>query len=76
MRALAEELGVIYFDRLDNKGAKVGNLNVKGTVVSIRHSCNPKLPSVYTVKILDFAGQKDEYIRNLWTNLGWRIFRA
>lgn len=58
---------------------------------------NPKLPSVYTVEILDFAGQKDEYvqmlydrtptlpqrlrfgdeyIRNLWTNLGWRIFRA
>lgn len=27
MRALAEELGVNYFDRPDNKGAKAGNLN-------------------------------------------------
>ena len=27
MRALAEELGVGYFDRPDNKGAKAGNLN-------------------------------------------------
>jgi len=27
MRALAEELGINYFDRPDNKGAKAGNLN-------------------------------------------------
>ena len=27
MRALAEEMGVGYFDRPDNKGAKAGNLN-------------------------------------------------
>ena len=27
MRRLAEEMGVGYFDRPDNKGAKAGNLN-------------------------------------------------
>ena len=27
MRALAEEMGVGYFDRPDNSGAKAGNLN-------------------------------------------------
>ena len=72
------------------------DLKIKGAIVSIRHSYNPKVPSVYTVEILDFAGKKDEYVQmlydrtptlpqrlrlrddylgNLWKNLGQRIIK-
>ncbi len=42
------------------------DLKVTGTVVAVRNSCDPKVPSVYTVEILDFGGQKDEYIQMLY----------
>ena len=42
------------------------NLQVKGTVVSIYNSRNTDVPSVYTIEILDFEGQKDEYIQMLY----------
>lgn len=42
------------------------DLDVKGTVVSIHNSCNSHIPSVYTIEILDFNGQKDEYIQMLY----------
>jgi cellulose synthase (UDP-forming) len=94
-----DEVGVLYLGEQVELGISTNgyDLNVKGTVVSIRHSCNPDVPSVYTVEILDFAGQKDEYvqmlydrtptlpqrlrfgdeyIRNLWKNLGHRIVRV
>ena len=45
---------------------KMYTLQVTGTVVAIRNSCNPAVPCVYTVEILDFAGQKDEYIQMLY----------
>jgi cellulose synthase (UDP-forming) len=93
-----DEVDVLYLGEQVELGISTNgyDLNVKGTVVSIRHSCNPDVPSVYTVEILDFAGQKDEYvqmlydrtptlpqrlrfgdeyIRNLWKNLGQRIVR-
>jgi cellulose synthase (UDP-forming) len=41
-------------------------LSVKGTVVSVHHSCNDDIPSVYTVEILDFGGKRDEYIQMLY----------
>lgn len=66
----------IYTDELDvlYLGEPIGlhisnskyNLNVQGTVVSIHNSCNPDIPSVYTIEILDFHGQKDEYIQMLY----------
>ena len=93
-----DEVDVLYLGEQVAVGISTDgyDLNVKGTIVSIHHSCNPKVPSVYTVEILDFAGQKDEYvqmlydrtptlpqrlrfgdeyIRNLWKNLGQRIVR-
>ena len=45
---------------------KMYTLQVTGTVVAIRNSCNPTVPCVYTVEILDFGGQKDEYIQMLY----------
>ena len=45
---------------------KVYTLQVTGTVVAIRNSCNPAIPCVYTVEIMDFGGQKDEYIQMLY----------
>jgi len=45
---------------------KMYTLQVTGTVVAIRNSCNPAVPCVYTVEILDFGGQKDEYIQMLY----------
>ena len=66
----------IYTDELNalNLGEPIGltiskkmyTLQVKGTVVAIRNSCNPTVPCVYTVEILDFGGQKDEYIQMLY----------
>ena len=66
----------IYTDELDvlYLGEPIGlhisnskyNLNVQGTVVSIHNSCNPDIPSVYTIEILDFHGQKDDYIQMLY----------
>ena len=45
---------------------KMYTLQVTGTVVAIRNSCNPAVPCVYTVEIMDFGGQKDEYIQMLY----------
>ena len=45
---------------------KMYTLQVTGTVVAIRNSCNPAVPCVYTVEILDFGGHKDEYIQMLY----------
>ena len=45
---------------------KMYTLQVTGTVVAIRNSRNPTVPCVYTVEILDFGGQKDEYIQMLY----------
>ena len=42
------------------------NLHLKGTVVAIHHSRSSDIPSVYTIEILDFEGQKDEYIQMLY----------
>ena len=66
----------IYTDELDALylgepiGLNISNskydLDVKGTVVSIHNSCNPDIPSVYTIEILDFNGQRDEYIQMLY----------
>ena len=44
-------------------------LNIKGTVVALRHSRHPKVPSVYTIEILDFGGKKDEYIQMLYDRI-------
>ena len=41
-------------------------LQVMGTVVAIRNTRSPRIPSVYTVEILDFGEQKDEYIQMLY----------
>ena len=57
--SLGEPIGI----EIDYKGNPI---NVKGTVVSLRHSRSPKIPSVYTVEILDFAGNRDEYIQMLY----------
>lgn len=66
----------IFTDELDalHLGEPVGltiskkkySLQVSGTVVSIRNSCNPAIPSVYTIEILDFGGQRDEYLQMLY----------
>lgn len=66
----------IYTDELNvlNLGEPIGltlskkmyTLQVTGTVVAIRNSCNPTVPCVYTVEILDFGEQKDEYIQMLY----------
>ncbi|MBR6379685.1 MAG: cellulase family glycosylhydrolase [Fibrobacter sp.] len=66
----------IYTDELNalNLGEPIGltiskkmyTLQVTGTMVAIRNSCNPTVPCVYTVEILDFGGQKDEYIQMLY----------
>ncbi len=45
---------------------KMYTLQVTGTVVAIRYTRSPRIPSVYTVEILDFGGQKDEYIQMLY----------
>lgn len=45
---------------------KMYTLKVTGTVVAIRNTRSPRIPSVYTVEILDFGGQKDEYIQMLY----------
>ena len=42
------------------------DLKLKGTIVSIRNSYHPDVPSVYTVEILDFGGVKDQYIHMLY----------
>ncbi|SMP46067.1 cellulase family glycosylhydrolase [Fibrobacter sp. UWB10] len=63
-----DELDVLYLGEpieLHISNSKY-NLNVQGTVVSIHNSCNPDIPSVYTIEILDFHGQKDEYIQMLY----------
>ena len=63
-----DELEALYLG--EPIGLNISNskydLNVKGTVVSIYNSCNPDIPSVYTIEILDFNGQKDEYIQMLY----------
>ena len=63
-----DELEALYLG--EPIGLNISNhkydLNVKGTVVSIHNSCNPGIPSVYTIEILDFNGQKDEYIQMLY----------
>jgi cellulose synthase (UDP-forming) len=41
-------------------------LELRGTVVSIRHSCCENVPSVYTFEILDFGENRDEYIQMLY----------
>ena len=66
----------IYTDELDalylgepielNISNSKYDLDVKGTVVSIHNSCNPDIPSVYTIEILDFNDQRDEYIQMLY----------
>ncbi len=73
---LTEHSVDIYTDELNvlNLGEPIGltlskkmyTLQVTGTVVAIRNSCNPAVPCVYTVEILDFGGQKDEYIQMLY----------
>ena len=93
-----DEVDVLYLGEPIELGisSDAYDLKIKGAIVSIRHSCNPKVPSVYTVEILDFAGKKDEYVQmlydrtptlpqrlrlrddylgNLWKNLGQRIAR-
>ena len=42
---------------------------VKGTIVSIRHSYHPKVPSVYTLEILDYSEKKDDYIQMLYDRI-------
>ncbi len=44
-------------------------ISVKGTVVSLRHSRHVNVPSVYTIEILDFGGNKDEYIQMLYDRI-------
>ena len=93
-----DEVDVLYLG--ESVALEISNeaydLKIKGAIVSIRHSYNPKVPSVYTVEVLDFAGQKDEYVQmlydrtptlpqrlrlrddylgNLWKNLGQRIIK-
>lgn len=41
-------------------------LCLQGTVVGVRIQRNTSLPAVYTVEILDFGSQKDEYIYQLY----------
>ena len=63
-----DELEALYLG--ESIGLNISNskydLDVKGTVVSIHNSCNSDIPSVYTIEILDFNGQKDEYIQMLY----------
>lgn len=93
-----DEVDVLYLGESVELGisSEAYDLKIKGAIVSIRHSYNPKVPSVYTVEILDFAGRKDEYVQmlydrtptlpqrlrlrddylgNLWKNLGQRIIK-
>lgn len=42
---------------------------VKGTIVAIRHSYHPKVPSVYTLEILDYSEKKDDYIQMLYDRI-------
>lgn len=63
-----DELDSLYLGEPISLGIsnKHYDLHVKGTVVAIHHSRNPDVPSVYTIEILDFEGQKDEYIQMLY----------
>ena len=63
-----DELDVLYLGEPISLGIsnKHYDLHVKGTVVAIHHSRNSEVPSVYTIEILDFEGQKDEYIQMLY----------
>ena len=45
---------------------KMYSVQLTGTVVAIRNTRSLSVPSVYTVEILDFCGQKDEYIQMLY----------
>ncbi len=44
----------------------VYDLKLKGTIVSIRNSYHPDVPSVYTLEILDFNGARDQYLHMLY----------
>ena len=44
-------------------------ISVKGTVIALRQSRHPNVPSVYTIEILDFGGNKDEYIQMLYDRI-------
>ena len=63
-----DEMDVLYLGEAAALEISNGHyrLNVKGTVVSIRHSCSENVPSVYTFEILDFGENKDEYIQMLY----------
>jgi cellulose synthase (UDP-forming) len=63
-----DELNILYLGEPIGLSisSKDNELKVTGTVVAVRNSCDPKVPSVYTVEILDFGGQKDEYIQMLY----------
>ena len=63
-----DELNILYLGEPIGLSisSKDYDLKVTGTVVAVRNSCDPKVPSVYTVEILDFGGQKDEYIQMLY----------
>ncbi len=63
-----DELDVLYLGEPISLGIsnKHYDLHAKGTVVAIHHSRNSEVPSVYTIEILDFEGQKDEYIQMLY----------
>ncbi len=63
-----DELDSLYLGEPISLGIsnKHYDLHVKGTVVAIHHSRNSEVPSVYTIEILDFEGQKDEYIQMLY----------
>ena len=63
-----DELDSLYLGEPISLGIsnKHYDLHVKGTVIAIHHSRNTDVPSVYTIEILDFEGQKDEYIQMLY----------
>ena len=64
----ADEMDALYLGEstiIELSGERY-NITVKGTVVSIRHSCNDHVPSVYTIEILDFGEKRDEYIQMLY----------
>ena len=44
-------------------------LCLQGTVVGVKIQRNTSLPAVYTVEILDFGSQKDEYIYQLYNRI-------
>lgn len=73
---ITEHSADVFIDELDfltlgepvelNISTGVYDFKLKGTIVSIRHSYHQEIPSVYTVEILDFAGQKDAYVHMLY----------